>query len=380
MQAIELPSEYHVAIKQNRDAFCCNGFIVDKYGSRKQIRSKHNIKISSGVLMIAIFQNSLNLLVVIGREGPYMLSLNLFNTLTDKLAKRTIIPILHNSFNFKRILRLHFEAKRIIFYLESQATIEIRNSSSLKPVSTFRLAQICNELNMSDRFSELKASVDLDYIPHLSSIVMILDSQVVMIEGKNAKASPMVIFDSKHEKFKSLRCNTKQRALLVEGNSSLVLLGLNEVGEASYTKVFTSNYLGKAGKLLCWNPFEEIVVVTQRIALSRENFHVLSYKTETISVAASVLNVPTYGNYYEEHSQTLIYVEGNEDQQIISYLSLKDFNKNVVSGATPAILEGQCMAYLPSTDHPHNAFHLINFRGLLFVGPCYSSNSSFKRL
>ena len=377
MQPIELPTQFQITTKTSSDTICCAGFYFNNFRSGRPVRTK-NSKITSGVLMTGIFQANINLLVVVSREGPYIISLNLYNLLTHKLAKRGNIHVQTNSINSRNILRPHFESRKIIFYLESQATIEIRNSFSLKPISTFSLAQLCKELNMSNKFSELRSSVDLDYIPHLSSIVMLLDSKIVLVQCKKTKAAPMILFDGENEEFSSLHYNSKQRTLLVEGTSSLLLITFDEVG-VNPTRLLTSNKLGKASKLLCWNPFEELVVVSQRIAQKREHYHILSYRTENLSVAASVLDVPAYGTYYDEDSQSFLYIEGTEEQQAISRVSLKDFNKNIESFEKPAILEGECMAYIPVTDHQHDCYDMMHFHGFLYVGPHFSNEKVFIR-
>ena len=376
MLAIELPSELRITTKKTEDTICCAGFLFNKFGDIKTLRVKHTKQISSGVLMTGALQPNVNLAVIVSREGSNTLGLNLYNLLTRKLAKRRTIHTQTIPTNSRIVLRSHFEAKRILFYFESQGTIEIRNSISLKIVSTFSLAEICDSLNMSNDFSELKASVDFDYIPHMSNVVILLDSKIVLVQAK--KTTPTILFDNENEKFHRFSYNPNQWILLAEGISSLLLIDFDEFGARSI-RLLTSNTLGRSCKLLCWNPFEEIIVVSQRIARKRENFHILSYKTESLTVAASVLDVQTYGNYYNKDSQSLIFIEGNEQLQMMSCLSLKDFNKNIEGVEQPAILEGECMAYLPKTDHQHDSYNLYEFNGIIAVKPQFSSDKVYLR-
>ena len=375
MQAIELPSQYKVTTQKSSDTTCCSGFVFISFRCGRPLSTSPDTKVSSGVFLVEVFLPKMNLLVGVYREGPYVLTLNLYSLLTFKVMRRGKVYANTNTVNSRYILRSNCESKRIIFYLEGQASIEVRSILSFKVIKTFALAQICNELNMSNQFSELISSVDMDYISHLSSIVLLLNTKVVMVQVHKS-TSPILVFDNEIEKLCSLHYNSKQRTLLVEGTSSLLLITFDEVGVSS-TRLLTSNKLGKASKLLCWNPFEELVVVSQRIAQKREHYHILSYRTENLSVAASVLDVPAYGTYYDEDSQSFLYIEGTEEQQAISRVSLKDFNKNIESFEKPAILEGECMAYIPVTDHQHHSYYMISFREILFVGPHFSNEKVF---
>lgn len=118
----------------------------------------------------------------------------------------------------------------------------------------------------------------------------------------------------------------------------------------SYMRILTSDKLGRSSKWLNWNPLEELIIVAQRISQKTENFHFLSYRTENLSVAASVLSVPTYGNYYDEMNQLLLYIEGVDGKKRISSVSLENFNAKMQGIEKPAILEGEIMAYLPEDD------------------------------
>ena len=377
MQAIELPSQYKVTTQKSSDTICCGGFIFINFRCGRPLNP--SLDPTSGVFLVEVILPKTNLLICVYREGPYILTLNIYNLLSYKLTRRGTIYANTNAVNSRYILRPNHDSKKLIFYLECQSSIEIRSILSLKLIKTLSLAQICNQLNMSNKFSELKCSVDMDYISHLSSIIMLLNTKIVLIQVDKATTTiPMVLFDNEIEKFNSLRYNSKQRTLLVEGTSSILLLKFDEVGVNS-TRLLTSNKLGKASKLLCWNPFEDLVVVSQRIAQKREHYHILSYRTENLSVAASILGVPAYGTFYEEESQSFLYIEGTEEQQAISRVSLKDFNSNIGSFEKPLVLEGECMTYIPVTDHQHDSYYMIGYRTFLYVGPNFNNDKVFIR-
>ena len=170
----------------------------------------------------------------------------------------------------------------------------------------------------------------------------------------------------------------QSRRYCVEGTSSLLLVGFDEIG-VGYTRLLKSNKLGKASRLLCWDPVEEMILISQKISQKRENIHILSYKNENCAVAASVLNVPSYGNYYEEDSQSFFFIEGDEERQMISYLSLKDFHKSIEGVEQPVILEGEGLTYMPMVDHQHDSYNMTSIHGILVVRPTFSNEKVFIR-
>lgn len=206
---------------------------------------------------------------------------------------------------------------------------------------------------------------------------MLLGSKIALVTINKGKTKTKVIFESVNNKFSSLHADSKQKILLVEG-TSLLLVGFDEIG-VSYTRLLKSNKLGKARRLLCWDPVEEIILISQKFSQKRENIHILSYKNENCAVAASILNVPSYGNYYEEDSQSFFLIEDDEERQMISYLSPKDFHKSIEGAEQPVILEGEGLTYMPTVDHQHDSYNMTSIHGILVVRPTFSNEKVFIR-
>lgn len=352
MHAIDLPKEFQIFTKkreepiQQEEGYVFKNFLKE----RKATKVKSNSSKTTGILIIGNQVPVGKLIVALCREGPSLLSLNFFRH--EKLIplKRLLLPIAKNAINSRHILRINARKQKLVFYHESSENIEIRNFSSLRLTNLFSLSEICKEVELINLYTELRTSLDLAYIPHLSSLLLLLGPKVVLLADKTVKAPPSVIFDSKDKaKFRKISYDEKKRVLLGVGVTSILLVGFDNHG-VSYMRILTSDKLGRSSKWLNWNPLEELVIVAQRISQKTENFHFLSYRTENLSVAASVLSVPTYGNYYDEMNQLLLYIEGVDGKKRISSVSLENFNAKMQGIEKPAILEGEIMAYLPEDD------------------------------
>lgn len=65
MHAIELPSEYHITTKKDRDLFCRPGYYFNKLGNAKPVRTVHNKVIATDVFIMGAFQRDMNLAVIV---------------------------------------------------------------------------------------------------------------------------------------------------------------------------------------------------------------------------------------------------------------------------------------------------------------------------
>ena len=348
MQAIELPRQIQITPECHNERAKCHGFIFTNLKDGKPIRLNYCSKSTVGIVISVETDLDTHLAVALSRESGNRVGFNVFNlTYQFRLVKRSFTQLQCNSINSRHILRFYGKKQKLIYYHESHANIEIRNSVSLKRLSTFSLAEICKEVGLSASFSDLKTSMNLDYIPHLSSMILLLGSKIVMVSEKKTKPKPSVIFNiTGHEMYHNIIYQEKRKVLLVEGITSILLMGLDNMG-ISQLRILKSNLLGRASKLLCWNPIEEVFVVSQRISPKKENHYVLSYATPNLTHIGSLMNIPCYGNHYDEDSQSLFFIEGEGNYKNVSFLEFKGISARLGCPDKPAILEGECLVYIP---------------------------------
>ena len=367
MQPIELPCEFQINTKKRNENSRVGGFIFKNLKDGKPIRLKLKAKGPMGITIASVHDHDTNLIVILAREGTNHLSFTMYHAIYSRIVKRVIIPIQTNLINSRHIVRFHSKNQKLIHYHESHANIEIRSSISLKPVSTLSLFDICKEVELTNSFSDLRTSIDLDYIPHLSSMILLLGSKIVLVPEQRTKQKPSVIFHIENsERYRSILYKEKRRVMLIVGIVSLLIIELNDVG-ISQVRVLTSNKLCNSSKFLCWNPIEQIVLLSQRISQKMENYYILSYATPELTHVASLLKIPTYGNYYDEDSQTLFFIEGEDDHKSVSFLCLKGISARLGCPGKPVLLEGECMVYMPEEEFQSEHYLIRYHKDMLVV-------------
>lgn len=234
MQPIDLPPEFQINSNQCQEKTYCDGFIFKNTRDGRPIRLQYRANSLQGIVVTSIHDLDTNLFVVLMREAPNRLSFNLFSVCYCKMIKRISFPIQSAPINSRHILRFCSKKQKLIHYHESHANIEIRNSASLKLISTYSLAEICKDVGLANRFSDLRTSIDLDCIPHLSSMILLLGSKIVLVPEKKTKQKPAVVFDlGGNERYRSITYKEKQRVVLVIGLSSMLIIGLDDIGISS---------------------------------------------------------------------------------------------------------------------------------------------------
>lgn len=378
MQAIKLPLEFQFTTKKSANT-TCQGYIFSNKKEGKAVKMGQGHRAPIGIPVISVHDSQRHLLIGLCREGPNLLRLNMFSLTSFKLLKRIAMANQQNSINSRYILRSYSANQKVVYYHESHANIEVRSSVTLKLRSSYSLSEICQEIGLSDMFSELKTSLDLDYIPHLSSLVMLLGPKIALMDDKKAKQLPTVIYENTTlENYRSINYDENRKIMLGVGTFSFLLVGFNDTG-VSYTKTLSSNLLGKTSRMLCWNPAERMIVLSQRTTQKAENFHFLCYKDGRLTHTASVLNLPPYGNCYDEDSQLLLFMEGDDRNRYISSISLRDFNDRIEDLDKPVELEGEIFAFLPPSDHYHDTYFIKFVRDTLIIKPRTMYEDEFVR-
>ena len=377
MQPIELPSEFQINPRKRKETQHSGGFIFKNLKDGKPIRLKVRSKDALGIPIAVVHDFDTNIIVVLSRLGTNLL-LSMVVAIYARMVKRVNIPFQSNLINTRHILRFYPRKQKLIRYHEFQANIEIRSSVSLKPLSSFSLAEICREIGLSKNFSDLRTSIDLDYIPHLSSMILLLGAKIVLVPEQKMQ-KPSVIYNIEgYEKYRSIVYKEKQRVLLVAGMSSLLLMNLDNTGICQ-VRVLTSNRLCNSSKLLCWNPSEEIFLLSQRISQKMENYYILNYSTPELTHIASLLNIPAYGNYYDEESQTFFFIEGEDDRKSVSFIPLKGISTKFERVEKPALLEGECMVYVPEEGVQSEHYLIRYYKGTLLVKGVSQIEDDFTR-
>ena len=143
MQAIELPEEFQIRTKKSPESMFGHCLMFSNLKEGRAKKYKNHAKTCCGIHVTSANDPSTNLHVSLFREGPNILHMILFNFLNFKVVKRIQVHIHKNSINTRFILRICSKGKKVIFYHESQAVIEIRSLLSLKIISTINLLELC---------------------------------------------------------------------------------------------------------------------------------------------------------------------------------------------------------------------------------------------
>ena len=379
MQAIELPEEFQIKTKKSPESMFGHILIFSNLKEGRALKYRNNAKNCCGIHITSSFDANTNLHVSLFREGPNILHMVLFNFLNFKVLKRVQVHIHKNSINTRFILRICSAGKKIIFYHESQATIEIRSLLSLKIITTVNILELCQSVYPADMFNDARASLDLEYVPHLSSSALLLGTKIVLAPDLKLNQAPTVIFDSKElDQYRKLIYNRDKRTLLAVGGSTILLIEFDNYG-VSHLRLLSSDKISKASRFLCWEPEEDVVIFSQKVSFIEENYYILSYRTPNLTLIASLQNIPTYGQLYHQATQTLMFIEGKARNKWVGSLSLKNINISVKDCDEPAVLEGECLVYIPDLEPQTDLFTICHYRNTLFVKPLPTSYNYFNR-
>ena len=373
MQTLELPEDLRITTKKSPEAKFGHIYIFSNLKEGKAMKFKDHGKCGSGIPITNAFDPRTKLVVCLFREGPNLLNLTLSSMMTLRFLKRAVIHIPKNSFNSLCILRVCSKTQRIFFYNECLAAIQIRSLQSLTIIKTYALADICQRLQFADLFSEVRSSVDLEYIPHLSSMVLLLGCKIVLMPEKKAKEDPVVLFNGKDvDNFRKIMYNVEKRVLLAVGVSAILLVQFDNFG-VSGLRLLTSEMLGKSSMFLYWDPKGEMVIFSQRGGgvCKAANYHVLSYKSLNLTLVGSLMHATMYGHQFDEASQTLFLVEnGLGLQKRLSSISLKDLNDDFEKSEEPVELESECLTYLDLIEPETHQYKINYIRDTLVLKPC----------
>lgn len=98
------------------------------------------------------------------------------------------------------------------------------------------------------------------------------------------------------ERLNALRYESEQRVLLVSGVTSLFLFGFDDAG-LSYSRHIACNQLGRAIRLLGWNPKEEFIVIAQRTIGEQESYHLIDYAASDPTFVSFLKGADNHGNF-----------------------------------------------------------------------------------
>ena len=302
-------------------------------GSGKSYKLRESYKGNLGTVIAGQNHLKLGLGLILTREGSTMSFILHNNSSSRRLLKRFSIQIENNYANFHQTVRLCNGESVFLFYHESKAEIEIRSLTSLKKTWSLDLTQMCNKFNLLKYLDQIKASLDFDSITHLGKIVLLLANKLILVKKDSVDQSE-VVFDCSEltikERLMGLRYNFEQRILLVIGMTSFFLFGFDDKG-LSYSRNIGCNQLGRAIRLLGWDPKEEFILIAQRIMGDHENYHLIDYRTSDPMIINFLNGKLLLGNCYDSINHRLFYIEvGSDQRKDIRTVSFRDFREKYV--------------------------------------------------
>ena len=297
-------------------------------GSGKSYKLRWSSKGNLGTILTGHNHLRLGLVLILAREGSTINFILHSIRNSRRLLKWCSIQIENNYANFHQNVRLCNGESVFLFYHESKAEIEIRSLTSLKKTWSLDLTQMCNKFNLLKYLDQIKASLDFDSITHLGKIVLLLANKLILVKKDSVDQSE-VVFDCSEltikERLMGLRYNFEQRILLVIGMTSFFLFGFDDKG-LSYSRNIGCNQLGRAIRLLGWDPKEEFILIAQRIMGDHENYHLIDYRTSDPMIINFLNGKLLLGNCYDSINHRLFYIEiGHDQRKEIRTVSFRDF-------------------------------------------------------
>ena len=202
----------------------------------------------------------------------------IFHWKNFKWLKSVSISVPDTNANLKTILKL--SGKRdsdLLFYHESTPHIEIRNSCSLKKICTFNLEAICNELNLTQYYQELRSSLDPVYVSSLSKLLLCLDSIIVL---SDRQGTSQVIYKSekqdKRGSFMRAYYNSAMNKAFVQSSTQIVLFDFDEKGVCG-SRILQNPLAGKNLNIVNWVPSEGFIIYSSRTIYNKEDIYFVDY-------------------------------------------------------------------------------------------------------
>ena len=303
---------------------------------------------------------SLNLICVLKRCSSTTFKLTSISYVIVQFLKSVIIELPDTYINRKVILKCCGEREtKLLFYHESNGIIELRRSNSFKKDKTFSLEKICNSLGLASQYDQIKACIDIVYIPQLLQIALCLSSMIVLVDQDDIVT--MIHNDTEQrnmEKFIGLKYDIERKLLLAEGRTSMKLFQLEDNNNTWNTIMNIENpYFNRNSRLFAWDPSECVIITTERISMEFENIHILCYGEGRGGSKVHELGLITNKNSlklnYCLQKHALLYVDADFSGRLLlrcvwmTHLKQDQEGNNSDNCEETNVIEGEHLAHLP---------------------------------
>ena len=344
-------------------------------GPGKSFKIRETCKGNNGTVIMGQQCGRLRLGIILTREGA-TLSFLLHNLRNAQTVKQLCIPIENNYVNYHHIFRVCNDDATFLFYHESKTEIEIRSFNTLKKRRTLDLLPICQKFNLLESLNQIKVSLEFDSIDHLGKIVLVLVNKLVLVK-KDSSNNSEILFDCADlnikERLMGVKYDSEQKVLIASGMVTFFLFGFDDIG-LSYSRQIACNQLGRAIRLLGWDPKEEIILIAQRIMGNKENYHLIDYRAPDPVTMSFLKGQSVMGTLYDPEGHKLHFIDvGADKRKEIRTVNFKEFRENYDLGGQQRNYEIEVdterYTSLPPISETYTYYLMKTFKGLLFFKP-----------
>jgi len=286
--------------------------------------------------------SSPKLLIASNKLNSDRLQIKLVTTTSLKPIKSTKIFVGDNCETQRLVLKANHASASLLFYHEASMEMRLIKEFALITRRTYHLQSLCASIGISSYVNDIKKLVDLEFIPHLSGLVVSFGMCLGLLLPR--EEAPRVIYQPQGEVVRSVQYEPKEKLLLVLGSQSISLLDVDTKGVVSSRRL-ESNFLKMDCRVLVWDSLSKMIVLAQLTAKNRENYHFIGYCSQKINQKTSILNKPRNSSIYCQRRKSLLYMEENRESRAIKSFPLLDADCDQESGECR--IEGDIIACLP---------------------------------
>ena len=246
------------------------------------------------------------------RVGSNSLRICIFYWKRFTWLKSIIIHVPDTNINLKTILKLSGKTDSdLLFYHESTPLIEIRNSCSLKKKHTFNLETICNGLNLTQYYQELKISLDPVYISAISKLFLCLGSIIVLSDRRDTS---QVIYKSenqnKRESFLRTYYNSSMNKAFAQSFTQIVMFDFDDKGVCG-SRILQNPLIGHKLSIVQWLPSEGLIIYASRKVNNKDDIYFVDYLGTKLRIRCVLKDKLPGQTCYSVEKNAVIYL--NED-------------------------------------------------------------------
>lgn len=306
-----------------------------------------------------------NYIILINKICNAAIQIKLISLKGLKAIKKTRVYVEDNTDTRKLVLKTNKATSSILFYHEGSMEIRLIKELALVTRKTYHLQELCCCLGINEGITQIKKSIDLEYIPSLCCIVVSFGTCIGLIP--TCKDMPRIIHKTDSDQIRNIYYDSTEKLLLVLGTTSLSLFNIDAQGVTG-SRVFNNCFLKMPCRVLGWDTVEGAIVLAQLTNRGRENFHLMRYCSKGIILKTSVINKMKNSSYYSKKCKTLFYVDDDCSQgKIIRGFPMS----NARCDEEECIIEGEKVAVLPQHCCQAKSIMLDIKQGLIFARPLH---------